>query len=370
MSYHAIYVFQLFSCLVVFLLAYNFSLLVESERTVIDILLTINVLALGYCALQLSAGPGVGFVPFGIDALEFNKNRHAGDARLVGPFDNPGSTAGYFTLMLMVCAVELTFSQGRRRLLVQALILLNLVAIVATGNRAGFLVMVAMFPVLLLLFKKELGARRVTQYLVGGVAVLAIASAVVISYTGFGRMFERLGDVTETENGVPMTRTLTWPIAIEKIKEHPWVGEGPFFVDPETANQLGWLRSEMSPYPHSLYLFLLRTIGVVGLIPFVWFFIQAWRLLYAKLKRGPVNDYSSALLRLGLILIIAFLIAQITLEFNRTTTIDYTQFIFALVGLLVGIADRPPRTMPIGAPVQSDIVPAARRMSRDGPVAS
>ena len=110
-----------------------------------------------------------------------------------GPFDNPGSTAGYFTLMIMVCAVELIFARGRRRLLVQALILLNLVGMVATGNRAGFLIMVAMFPVLLLTFKKELGARRVTQYLVGGVAVLAVASAAAISYTGFGRMFERLG---------------------------------------------------------------------------------------------------------------------------------------------------------------------------------
>ncbi|MBK6350401.1 MAG: O-antigen ligase family protein, partial [Proteobacteria bacterium] len=189
---------------------------------------------------------------------------------------------------------------------------------------------------LLLSFKKELGARRVTQYLVGGIAVLALASAAAISYTGFGRMFERLGDVTETENGVPTTRSLTWPIAIEKIKQHPWVGEGPFFVDAGTAEELGWLRSEMSPYPHSLYLFLLRTIGVIGLIPFVWFFIQAWRILYATLKREPVDDYSSALLRLGLILIVAFLVAQVTLEFNRVATIDYAQFIFALVGLLVG----------------------------------
>ena len=61
MSFHAVYMFQFFSCLVVFLLAYNFSRLVESERTVVDLLLAINVLVLGYCVLQLTAGPGVGF---------------------------------------------------------------------------------------------------------------------------------------------------------------------------------------------------------------------------------------------------------------------------------------------------------------------
>ena len=124
----------------------------------------------------------------------------------------------------------------------------------ATGNRAGFLILVAMFPVLLFSFKRELGAQRVTRYLVGGVAVLVLASALAISYTGFGRMFERLENVTETQDGVPTTRALTWPVAIEKIKQHPWVGEGPFFVNPEAGQNLGMPRSEVDPYPHSLYL--------------------------------------------------------------------------------------------------------------------
>ena len=148
------------------------------------------------------------------------------------------------------------------------------------------------------------------------------------------------------------------------------MGEGPFFVDAGTAEELGWLRSEMSPYPHSLYLFLLRTIGVIGLLPFVWFFIQAWRILYATLKREPVDDYSSALLRLGLILIVAFLIAQVTLEFNRVATIDYAQFIFALVGLLVGVADRQSQPAPVGAAVTSNALSSVRRFAGGGPVAS
>ena len=46
------------------------------------------------------------------------------------------------------------------------------------------------------------------------------------------------------------------------------------------------------------------------------------------------------MLRLGLLLIVTFLAAQITLEFNRPATMDYAQFIFALMGLLVGLGDR------------------------------
>ena len=151
--------------------------------------------------------------------------------------------------MIMVCAMDMMFAQGRRRTAVQVLIVLNLIGLVATGNRAGFLILVAMFPVLLFSFKRELGAQRVTRYLVGGVAVLVLASALAISYTGFGRMFERLENVTETQDGVPTTRALTWPVAIEKIKQHPWVGEGPFFVNPEAGQNLGMLPERSRSVP-------------------------------------------------------------------------------------------------------------------------
>ncbi|MEI2791147.1 MAG: hypothetical protein V9E93_20130 [Steroidobacteraceae bacterium] len=54
MSLHVIYIFQFFSCLVVFLLAYNYSRLVESERSIVNLLFLINVLVIVYCLLQLS----------------------------------------------------------------------------------------------------------------------------------------------------------------------------------------------------------------------------------------------------------------------------------------------------------------------------
>ena len=340
LSLHVLFVFQFFSCLVVFLLAYNFARLAETTRSVIDVLLAINVLIIVYCGLQLTAEPGEHFVPLGIEQLAFNTNRDPHDPRLIGPFDNPGTTAEYFMMMTFVCAVELMYSEGRRRLLIQLLIGLNLLALVATANRAAFLVLLAMFPVLLLTFRRELGTRRILQYLVGGVAVLAIVSTILITYTGFGIMFERLGSVTETEQGVPTTRVLSWPVAIEKIKQDPWLGEGPFFMFPEAAENLGWMRDDFDNYPHSLYLYLLRTVGIFGLAAVLWFFLQTWRVLYGTLKREGVDAYSSAILRLGLVVIPSFLVLQVTLEFNRPSTMDFAQFIFALMGLLVGVSDR------------------------------
>ena len=232
----------------------------------------------------------------------------------------------------------------------QALIGVNLLSLVATGNRTGFLILVAMFPVFLYTFRRELGPRKIAQYVVGGIATIVVASAIAVAFTDFGAMFERMSRVTETKAGVPTTRAETWPIAIEKIKKHPWFGEGPHFLTAEEAeamnqmrmeyDELGELETVFDPYPHSLYLYLLRTVGIFGLIAVLWFFIRSWFILRAGLRIERADNHGAAIVRLGVVLVPAFLIAQITLEFSRPTQWTTRQFIFALMGSLIGTCDR------------------------------
>jgi O-antigen ligase len=347
---NAVEMFQFFSAFVVFILAYNFARSVETERSVIDVLLVINAMAVVYCMLQLTVGPGERFTPFGIEQLAFNPNRTPDDPRLIGPFGNPGNTAGYFTLMTLVCGLEFMFAQGRRKLVIELIIFLNLLGIVATGNRTGFLILVGMFPIFLYAFRQELGAKRLTTYLIGGFAALAIASVVALQFTDFNRMFSRMQSVTETSEGLPKTRANTWSAAVAKIKEDPWFGKGPYYPSAHALTKAGEIRTEFEnlgelttafdPYPHCLYLYLLRTVGIVGLIPVVGFFLGCAAVLYASVRRGSPEPYRLAITRLGLLLILAFLLAQVTLEFNRSETMDYAQFIFALMGLLIGTSDR------------------------------
>jgi O-antigen ligase len=350
LSMHVVEIFQFFSCFAVFLVAYNFARLVKSERSIMDLLMWINVLVAIYCALQFTAGAGEAFTPFGIEALQFNENRDPTDPRLVGPFDNPGTTAGYFTLMTMLLLVELIFAQAGRRKLVLGLVLVNVAGIAATGNRASYLVLLAAFPVLLLAFRGELGPKRFFQFMAGGILAVFIASAAIAALTGFGNMFRRLEAVTVTESGMPTTRAGTWPLAIEKIKRNPWFGEGPHYFRDEDAEMMGIMRARFEdlgdvvtvfdPYPHSLYLFLLRTVGIVGLIAVLYFFVQVLLELRKALKRGASSEYARGLVKAGMVVVGAFLLTQVTLEFNRTATMDYAQFILALMGLFVGVADR------------------------------
>lgn len=347
---HVVEIFQFGACFVVFLLAYNYARIVKSEQSIIDLLLAINVLVVIYCALQLSAGAGEAFNPLGVKDFAFNQNRDPSDPRLVGPFDNPGTTAGYFTLMTLIYLAELMTAGSSRRRLIQGLMLANVAGIVATGNRASFLVLLASFPVLLFTFRSELGPKRFFQFMSGGIAAVLVASALMAAFTGFGNMFTRLTKVTETEDGLPMTRAGTWSFAFEKIQRNPWFGEGPHFFRAEDAEIMGVMPSRFEdlgdvvrafdPYPHSLYLFLLRTVGIVGLIAVLWFFAQVMIELRKALKRRDIAEHPRALVKAGIVVVGAFLVTQITLEFNRTGTLDYAQFILALMGLFIGVADR------------------------------
>jgi O-antigen ligase len=232
------------------------------------------------------------------------------------------------------------------------LIALNLMVMIATGNRTGVLTLVAMFPIFLFVFRRRLGPKRITTFALGGILALFIAGAVAVTFTDFDRMFSRMEKVTETQEGIPSTRAKTWTAAIAKIKMRPWFGYGPYYpsvtelVKSGALNvefeDLGTIVTAYDPYPHSLYLYLLRTVGIVGLIPVVGFFLWTWWSIYVVSRERALDEYSSALLRVGFLLIPAFLIAQITLEFNRDDTMDYAQFIFALMGLVVGVGDRKP----------------------------
>ena len=358
--YHGLFLFNFFSCLIVFILAYNFALMADGERAAMDVLLAINVLTIVYCALQLAVGPGNRFIPFGIEMFSFNLNRDPSDPRLVGPFDNPGTTAAYFALMSLVCAFEIMFSSRKRRMFVWCVTGFNLLGLVATGNRAGFLVLLGIAPFLMYAFRKELGVKRIITLSASGAAVLVVAATIAVTYTDFNRLFFRMDTVTETEGGIPVTRSEGWPIAVEKIKRHPWFGEGPYFWTAEDAEKIGQSQTEYLPggaldtafdhYPHSLYLYLLRTVGVFGLIAVVGFFVRTWLILYRGKSGAATIDYRAAFARLGVILIPTFLISEITLEFHRPSTIDFGQFIFALMGLLVGMSDR--AILPAGQEIQ------------------
>jgi len=215
----------------------------------------------------------------------------------------------------------------------------NILLLLATANRTGFLLLIVGGAAYVLMFSRELGPRRVIGLLSGGTMVLILMSLVVVNYTQFGSIFDRLADTT-FEEGVPDTRQTVWPFAWKEIKRKPILGHGPrlrFEGGDEGARHKGhtYIR-----YPHNLYLYLTFTIGVLGLLAFMSFLatplIRCWKTSLKSYEDPYIRDLAKA----GVLILLIFFADQMKIGFMRLAAVDYWHFTFALLGMFVGICDR------------------------------
>jgi O-antigen ligase len=339
---HGVEVVALISAFLVLVLAYNLAREVEDPKFLVNIFVVMNVLAVLYCLVQFSVAPGESLEMFGSKEFALNKNRGEGDARLVGPFGTPGITAAFFMTMTLILVYDWIYSKGRRRLWLAGLAIANITMILATANRGSFLVLLGGLLWFVYLFRHRLGFAGVVQIITASTVIIIGMASVVATYTEFGQMFDRLGKTTEFEEGVPSTRAVVWPLAWETVQERPILGHGPRILQQhELRFRHVPSRQLVSPYPHSLYLYLLVTVGIVGLSAMLFFFGRVLYGLAKGAKRGVYkNDYEKGLVSVGFIVVATFLIDELKIEFLRNGTADYAQFMFALFGVFLGWADR------------------------------
>jgi O-antigen ligase len=338
---HGIEILALVSTFLVFMLAYNLARESRDPRFIINVLIVANVLSIIYCFIQLAAGPGESLEFFGRKEFSMNENRGGGDARLVGPFATPGITAAYFMAMTLILIYEVVHAQHRRRILVAVIIVLNVVMILATSSRGSFLVLLAGLLGFSYLFRAELGFGRIVKMLVAATIVLVGTATIIAAYTDFGQMFDRLAKTTETEDGLPSTRSVVWPIAWENIKEKPLLGHGPRLLGQHELRFRSVPPEQLvGPYPHNLYLYLLVTVGILGTVCMLFFLFGVASRVYQGAKRGYFSsEYERGWVLVGTIVIVAFLVDELKIEFLRYTTVDYGHFVFALFGIFLGWSD-------------------------------
>jgi O-antigen ligase len=332
---HAPYLLVLGANFILFYLVYSYVRALPDALAAGRLLVALNAIVVLYCYVQLLMG--FEQLTFGTPELGLQQNRL--DQRLSGPFYAVGLTAEYLVLSVFICAYELLNARrGGYKLLLVCLIAANFAFLVATGNRGGILSLLGGCILFLYLFRKELGPTRILGFVSVGVLLFSLMSALVIHYTDFNRLYERLA-ATEIDGVVPDTRQQTWQSALEAIPQRPLLGHGPrlrLYAD-DRRDIPG---HTPIPYPHSLYLYLLYTVGVVGLVAFMGFFVSVF-LRLRRAARAPEHDvYLSGWCKLGQLLVVVFLVDQLKLEFLRFALSDYQQYLFALLAILVALSDR------------------------------
>lgn len=338
---HGVEIIALVSGFLVFFLTYNLARESKTSDYLVNILIIGNVLSVVYCLVQLVIGPGESIQLFGSKQLMLNENRGEGDARLVGPFATAGLTAAYFMSMTLIVVYKAIHSTGWAKASIALLAVANVAMILATANRGSFLVLIAGLLGFLYLFRTQLGFGRIIQILAASVIVILGTGSIIVTYTDFDQMFNRLAKTTETEDGLPQTRSALWPEAWENIKEKPILGHGPRVVLQRELRYRNVPDEQLvAAYPHNLYLHLLVTVGVVGTLCMLYLLIGiVWRV-YMGAKNGRyVSEYERGWVYVGVLVLVAFLVDELKIEFLRFTTVDYAHFVFLLFGLFLGRAD-------------------------------
>jgi O-antigen ligase len=335
---HAVYIFALISAFLVFWITYDVGMRFDNVRSLVLVFVVMNVAVIIYCFIQISLGPGTKVVLFGIDEMSMMPMRR--DNRLTGPFGAVGITAEYFVIMIYLQLYELISGVSKRyRNVLLLLIIVNLFLLLTTANRGGFLIFLTSSALFLWMFRKEVGLRRIVGIVTGGALAITASAIIAINYTEFGGLFERLGD-TQFDEGIPDTRQAVWPFVWNEVKRKPFLGHGPRLRFPGGDTGTRYEGHQFVRYPHNLYLFMLFTIGIVGLLGFVAMLatplIRCW-----KIAVRPHDDpYLHGLAKTGVVLMLIIFADQMKVSFMRLALVDYWHFLFALFGLLLAACDR------------------------------
>lgn len=336
---HAIYVFSLLSAFLVFWLCYDLAHRLEKLSSAVDVFVAMNAVVAVYCMIQILIGPGERLILFGIE--EINMTRVRADGRLTGPFESAEITAQFLVLMQFLILHQFWYagSAGYKRILV-ALGITNFAFLVATGSRGEFLVLVGGLLVYLWLFRRRLGVMRALGLAVGGAFVLTATALIVVNFTQFGGLFERLEETEFNEQGVPDTRQAVWPPTWREIVKSPIIGHGPRLRFHNEHRGQRYEEHEYIGYPHNLYLFLLFTVGIPGLILFMLLLLTIMSRCWRSMSRPNAPPYYQDLARTGVIVIFLFIVDGIKIEQMRLNLADYWHFFFGLCGILLAACNR------------------------------
>ncbi len=331
---HLLYLFFVGSNFLVFYLIYNYYRCYPNVRGFLYLLVILNVLILIYSAVQLIVGLNPNSPLFG---GEIGLRPPREDGRLTGPFGVVGLTSEYtvisvFVLGFMLLTMSMTV---KAKAIFSVLVLGNLAVMIATGNRGGIFALVICGVFFLFLFRKELGGRGIAIALGGIALAFSLAAAIIINYSDFNLLFDRLAETEVDEAGLPDTRSRTWQVTWARIQEHPIAGQGPQASLSESTYERPGAPQSVS-LPHNLYLFLWDTIGVLGLLAYLAFFFALYNK-YASSKSDGGDPVASGLPRLAMVLLLVFIVDQMKIEFLRSNATEYQHFMFMLWGAFVAL---------------------------------
>jgi O-antigen ligase len=332
---HLFYLIGFAGNVLLFYLVYNFIVRSRDWHWIFSVLFLMNVVVIVACGLEILAAQSEINI-LGVKEWSVQASR-ARQGRLVGPFGSTHTTADYLVTQCMMLAYFLIHEPRRKyKLYFGLLFACNFMVLVGTGDRGGFVGLVVGVGLFLILFHRDIGTFRSVRLLAAGVLLFVFSSIVVMNFTDFGVLFDRLS-ATEVESGLTDSRQRGFSNGLSYFQESPITGLGPKLGVSTKSRQVGNI--PYRPYPHMLPMHILATTGLLGFIAWAIFFVAFGIQMIGAARAAETRNALTQLPKLGLLIMLLFFAGELRIEFLRAGFLDYQNYMFVLFGTFIACAD-------------------------------
>jgi len=223
--------------------------------------------------------------------------------RVIGTIGNPSLFAGYllFILFLAIFFILRNRTPSWQKGFFVAVLILGMPVLFMTASRGAILSFIASLLLLVIFFVFKSKNKKIKTYLIIGLVLFTLLITAI--WLGKGHSFVQkitwLRRVSNISINTPtiQTRLWSWKSAIEGWKEKPILGWGPEnftflhmkYFNPKLFDGLGsetiWDRA------HNIILEMLATMGIVGLLSYLFIFVSIFVLLTKKLKEKKISNF-------------------------------------------------------------------------------
>lgn len=336
--YNGIYIINFAQNVIMIMLVINYARDEESLTRLLYILGIGNILVIAFFFIQAVAGQeGIAIA----DIQEFKIHmRTAEKQRLLGPFGGTQFSVTYLIFQSMICIYAIQSFAGRVRnnIFWFLLLIMNTGLLIGTGTRSGFIGFVIGLIFMFVLYAPQIGFINSLKIATSGTLCLVIMTFVLINFTQYNTMLDRL-EGTKVYGLEVDTRKGLIPLYWEEIIKHPIVGNRPMLSIPDAITESGGLKQNkifIASPPHNFYIYALFTTGVVGLSAHLLFFgVLFFYLLRAKANWQNANNRLKFLPTLLIAILILFLIMQFFVSYIRFGANDFQDYMFVLFGIMI-----------------------------------
>ncbi len=235
--------------------------------------------------------------------------------RVGGSFESHGMLADFGTqLILFMVYFALLARNPREKVFWLATVATTFVAIMATANRGATSGLILGFLLALVYFRRRLGPARLALVAIGAAVTLVAVDTVLSERTIAVSVLDRFGN-TQFEGFVPENRVMTWGPTMDEALDKPFFGHGPYFDTGVGLTKRMW--------PHNGYLFYFFTLGLFGLLAFLWVLAKVYRESRIWRARGVRDTRLGTLLALAQIWLFVLLLEQMRTDHQRDDIYPY-----------------------------------------------